>query len=82
MTLDHASHPVGPAFRGLMGEMPGPLAAPGGAAPPLTLNLDPGTATLQFAVTLPDRNWAGRRAGPFTVIRCPSWLADASAVIG
>ena len=54
MTLDHASHPVGPAFRGLMGEMPDPLAAPGGAAPPLTLNLDPGTATLQFAVALPD----------------------------
>ncbi len=41
--------------------MPGPLADPGGAAPPLTLGLDPGTAALQFAVALPDRNWTRQR---------------------
>src|ERR1700733_13448356 len=45
----------GAAFRGLTGEMPGRLPAPGGACPLLTLDLAPGPAALQFAAALPGK---------------------------
>jgi hypothetical protein len=71
MTLDHAWPPSGTAFRGLTGEMPGRLPAQGGGCSLLTLGLDPGPPRFSSLWPYPAGTGPGRRAGRFTVIRCP-----------
>jgi hypothetical protein len=78
MTLDHAGHQV---WRGVSrgnGEMPGPLPAPGGSCPHLTLDLALWGRRASVRCGLTGRNWARQASRPVRGHSLPSaaWLVQ------